>query len=125
MAPQLPPGAPLTRLSSAEPASSGATSGVAEALGLAKVIVSVPFAPTPSEVGEKLSEAVTVCAAPTVMLCCTWGAGFQLVSPAWLALMMHVPVAMKVTVLPVRVQTPVVVELRLTPSSELALAVTA
>ena len=99
--------------------------GVAELLGLVSVIVSVPVDPTPSEAEEKLSEAVTAPAAPTVKLCCTWAAGFQLVSPAWSALIVQVPVPTIDTMLPLIVQTAVVAELKATTSDDGVVALTA
>ena len=99
--------------------------GVAELLGLPKVIVSVPVEPTPSEAVEKLSEVVTAPAAPMVKLCCTCAAGFQLVSPAWLALIVQVPVPTIDTVLPLIVQTAGVAELKATTSGAFVVALTA
>ena len=46
----------------------------------------------------------------TVNDCCDLGAAFQLVLPAWLALMVQVPTVTKVTVEPATVQTLVVAE---------------
>ena len=56
--------------------------------------------------------------------CWTCGAAFQLASPAWLALIVQVPTATKVTVVPDTVQTPVVAELKMTVRPEEAVALT-
>ena len=42
--------------------------------------------------------------------------------PPWLAVMLHVPTATKVSVVPLAVQTPCVVDAKLTTRPELALA---
>ena len=55
-------------------------------------------------------------------VCGAWRAAFQLVSPAWLALMVQVPTATKVTVVPDTVQTPVVADVKVTVSPEEAVA---
>ncbi len=44
----------------------------------------------------------------------TWGAGFQVALPAWLALMVQVPVVSSVTLVPETVHTAVVAEVKLT-----------
>jgi hypothetical protein len=58
----------------------------------------------------------------TVKLCATGVAAPWLASPAWLAVIEHPPPATIVTVLPVTVQTCVVLETKLTASPELAVA---
>src|ERR1700693_6413379 len=62
---------------------------------------------------------------PTVKLCWTWGAAFQLALPAWWALTMHVPAPTKVKtepLVPPEVQTPADPELNVTVSPEVAVA---
>ena len=59
-----------------------------------------------------------------VKLRCTCVAAFQLVSPAWLALIVQVPTVTKVTVVPETVQTLVVAEVKATVSAEEAVALT-
>ena len=60
----------------------------------------------------------------TVKLCWTWGAAFQLLLPAWLALIVHVPAPTKVTVEPDTVHTEAVPDVNATDRPELAVAVT-
>ena len=56
--------------------------------------------------------------------CWTWGAAFQLVLPAWLALIVQVPTVTKVTVVPETVQMLVVAEVKVTVRPEEAVALT-
>ena len=66
---------------------------------------------------------VTDCdAGLTVKLCATGVAAPWVASPAWLAVIEHEPPATIVTVLPVTVQTDVVLETKLTARPELAVA---
>jgi hypothetical protein len=60
----------------------------------------------------------------TVKLRLTGAAAAQFVLPAWLALIVQVPTAIGVTVVPVTMHTPVVDEAKLTVSPELAVAFT-
>ena len=62
---------------------------------------------------------------PTVMVWVTCGAALKLALPAWLAATTHEPAVTPVTVLPATVQTPVVVELKVTGNPELAVALKA
>src|ERR1043166_5015750 len=60
----------------------------------------------------------------TVTFCVACTAGDQLVFPAWLAAMVQVPTPTKLTVLPLTVQNPVVVLVKITASPLVAAAVT-
>ena len=53
----------------------------------------------------------------------TWGAAAQVASPAWSALMVQVPAAMRVAVFPLIAHTPVVAEVKVTGSELVAVAV--
>jgi hypothetical protein len=59
-----------------------------------------------------------------VKLCWTWDAAFQLVLPAWSALIVQVPTVTKVTVVPDTVQTLVVADVMVTARAEEAVALT-
>lgn len=69
--------------------------------------------------------AMVSVAGVTVKLLWTWGAAFQLASPAWLAAMVQVPAATRVTLLPETVQIAGVGELKLTGSPALEVATSA
>lgn len=77
----------------------------------------VPMVLLPGEV------KVMVCAAvDTVKVCVTAVAGLKLALPAWLADTVQEPAATRVSVVPLTVQTPGVVDARVTGKPELAVA---
>ena len=61
---------------------------------------------------------------PTVMLWVAFGAALKPALPAWLAAIVHVPAVMPVAVLPLTLQTRVVVLVKVTGKPEVAVALT-
>ncbi len=74
---------------------------------------------------DRAPKVIVWLALPTVKLCDTDGAALYVALPAWSALIVQVPVDTRWTVEPLTVQTPVVVELKVTVRPELAVALTA
>jgi hypothetical protein len=94
------------------------------------VKVLVPLAPFATVIVEGAAESAKLAgesggAALTVKLCATGGAGAYVPFPAWLASMVHVPAETRVTAVPETVQTPVVAEVKVTASPEVAVATSA